>query len=286
MVNMNQEKFKKNIESIFSSLSLKMDEEAKADPLFKYLESKSEWFDTPEHIAGMVFHKIGMIIDLIVDEKHKTNDWLVHDIYNNWDFYDCNITELCSSFYTSMCSADKGRFIVNSAIKWKLSGELPVFKRTDFWCPKKGSPEQWMALVEGLGNLRFGKPGKYFSAYKNLLEAHNIKKESVDPMDKTYAQQFKEALKCKNKKEAESWLEKEIKRYGLEFKRDEKDAREIILYNLGYMAGYYDHDTAMKIHELFGVDHPIFKSHDYHKTLTPQEAFDAGRRLGAGGKNE
>ena len=41
-------------------------------------------------------------------------------------------------------------------------------------------------------------------------------------------------------------------------KRDREEAKKIILQNLGYMAGYYDQESATKILALLGAAHPIF----------------------------
>lgn len=46
--------------------------------------------------------------------------------------------------------------------------------------------------------------------------------------------------------------------------------------NIGFMAGYYDHETAKMIYENFGVSHPVFGT----SQPTPEEAFNAGVTLG------
>ena len=51
--------------------------------------------------------------------------------------------------------------------------------------------------------------------------------------------------------------------------------------NIGYMAGYYDRETATKIMEWFDCSHPIFG-----RTFpTPAEAFNMGKKLGEAHKN-
>jgi len=52
----------------------------------------------------------------------------------------------------------------------------------------------------------------------------------------------------------------------------EKNAHD----NLGYWAGYYDHDTRKAVKKVFGSSHPIFGD----TFPTPEEAFKIGMELG------
>lgn len=99
-------------------------------------------------------------------------------------------------------------------------------------------------------------------------------------MSKTYREQFDEAMRCKTKEEADAWLNSEIKRYQSEHGKDGEEAEYVIKSNLGYMAGYCNHEAAQKVQRLFGAVHPVFGTADYHKTVTPEEAFEAGKRVG------
>ncbi len=94
----------------------------------------------------------------------------------------------------------------------------------------------------------------------------------------SYGDQFRAALACKTKQEADDWLAKEIQYYEDEYNKAADEARSTIMNNLGYMAGYYDHETAVKIEKLFGALHPIFGSATYHKDITPEQAFNAGKK--------
>jgi len=93
---------------------------------------------------------------------------------------------------------------------------------------------------------------------------------------KTYGEQFDEALACKDSVEAGAWLEQEISRYKIEFDIVQEKARETIMANLGYMAGYYDHVTADRIYELFGAVHPIFG----RSFPIAEEALETGYQAG------
>jgi hypothetical protein len=63
---------------------------------------------------------------------------------------------------------------------------------------------------------------------------------------------------------------------------DEKEARRILLTNIGYFAGYYPNDLADRVYGLFQTQHPIFGlTHP-----TAEEAFKAGYLLGLKPRNE
>lgn len=97
----------------------------------------------------------------------------------------------------------------------------------------------------------------------------------------TYREQFESALKCETKEEAEHWMKTEVERYMRLFPgiHTRRETINMIKQNLGYMAGYYDDETAKKIHRLFGAVHPIFGTADYHGKVTPEEALMRGKIL-------
>lgn len=98
---------------------------------------------------------------------------------------------------------------------------------------------------------------------------------------KTYRDQFKEALACSNKAEADKWLLSEIERYYTlpDFNGGEAEAKKIILPNIGYMAGYYGRKEQEKIYELFGAEHPIFGTPEQMTEITFDAALAAGQEL-------
>lgn len=62
----------------------------------------------------------------------------------------------------------------------------------------------------------------------------------------------------------------------LESINPEMDGRNVARQNLGYMAGYYDQETAQKVYEFFTCAHPIFGT----EFPTPEEAFEKGKEWG------
>lgn len=55
----------------------------------------------------------------------------------------------------------------------------------------------------------------------------------------------------------------------------EEELKEIALSNLGYYAGYYDHETRTRVRILYNARHPIFGDTE----PTPEEAIQAGMDL-------
>ena len=71
------------------------------------------------------------------------------------------------------------------------------------------------------------------------------------------------ALACKTEADADAWMATEIERRTREYGQSPATAEAILRENLGYCAGYYDHEAAEKVRLLFGATHPIFGS-NYH----------------------
>lgn len=59
-------------------------------------------------------------------------------------------------------------------------------------------------------------------------------------------------------------------------REDDMTAEQIAKVNLGYFAGYYDHETRERVERLFRTRHPVFGSASAGSP-TAEEAFEAGR---------
>lgn len=64
-------------------------------------------------------------------------------------------------------------------------------------------------------------------------------------------------------------------------RKDGVTAAQIAASNLGYFAGYYDDKTRERVERLFKCQHPIFGSIAQVGAPTAEEAFEAGKRMGA-----
>jgi hypothetical protein len=66
----------------------------------------------------------------------------------------------------------------------------------------------------------------------------------------------------------------------MRFGKTREQAEAIERSNIGYYAGYYDHETRARVERLFRCAHPIFGAIAENGPPTPDEAFAAGRRRG------
>jgi hypothetical protein len=57
-------------------------------------------------------------------------------------------------------------------------------------------------------------------------------------------------------------------------------AIQMAKYNLGYYAGYHNDDTRLRVETLFMCKHPIFGSIAEKDSLTSEEAFNLGMKIG------
>lgn len=172
---------KEVLSSIFDGIISSSKKEAESDPLYsaivQYFEKNKEWMDDPDTAHLMVYHRIDMMMESIVDATVPGADWLVHELYTNHSFYESNISELCSKYFGSAFSSDRSNYIIRSAIKWRTEKIIPVFT-DNYWCPPKGQPISWFNLIEGLGSLRYGKPEKYLKALQVLMSEINTSEET------------------------------------------------------------------------------------------------------------
>jgi len=170
---LSNEELKKGLSDIFKAFGTSISKEAREDPIYKYFEANKDWFGNPEEFYTMIIFKFENIIDEIVKGVYKCDKCIIGSIFKNWGFYESSVTNLCAKLYGFGCSADKGRFIVNSTLYHAISGELPVFnpKPENYHHPLTGTPQEWIDFVYSLYSLNNGNPKKYFIAFKALIDS-------------------------------------------------------------------------------------------------------------------
>jgi len=95
----------------------------------------------------------------------------------------------------------------------------------------------------------------------------------------TNGQLLSPAMKITEQADADVYFERLV-RHGMRLDPElsRETAEENLRSNLGYWAGYCDHETRLRVERLFRCEHPIFG--DAKKgPPTPQEAFDHGVRV-------
>lgn len=96
----------------------------------------------------------------------------------------------------------------------------------------------------------------------------------------TYGQTLKPAMIMTDPEEAKAYKAALIQ-YGMDkHGQSKEEALDIANQNLGYFAGYYDHETRLRVEELFECRHPVF-GEAKKGSPDPIAAFAAGKLLGA-----
>jgi len=95
----------------------------------------------------------------------------------------------------------------------------------------------------------------------------------------TYGDKYGPAMKITDQKLADQYFE-ECVEHNMTFGNSREKAEDNERQNLGYWAGYYDHETRLRVEKLFGCKHPVFGSAEDGKP-TPGEAFEVGKKIGA-----
>ncbi len=94
----------------------------------------------------------------------------------------------------------------------------------------------------------------------------------------TIGDKYGPAMKMTDQKEATEYFELCVEDT-MGFGKTREEAENIERQNFGYFAGYYDHETRIRVERLFSCVHPIFGAASEH-IPTPEEAFEAGWNLG------
>jgi hypothetical protein len=99
----------------------------------------------------------------------------------------------------------------------------------------------------------------------------------------TIGDKYGPAMKIADQAEADRYFEKCVQ-HNLSFgEHDRTKAESVERSNLGYYAGYYDHETRERVERLFRCAHPVFGKISAH-VPTQEEAFAAGVKAGKAAK--
>ena len=95
----------------------------------------------------------------------------------------------------------------------------------------------------------------------------------------TIGELYDPAMKITDKEEAKAYFERLVQHCLSLENISREDAERVQRHNLGYFAGYYDHDTRLRVEKLFECTHPIFGAAAYGEP-TLEEAFNLGLERG------
>ena len=95
------------------------------------------------------------------------------------------------------------------------------------------------------------------------------------PKDMTIGECYQPAMEMHTQKEADEYFEALVQRDMNHFGQTRENAESVTRKNLGYFAGYYDHETRVRVERLFKCAHPIF-GHANEGAPSLEKAFDEG----------
>jgi hypothetical protein len=91
----------------------------------------------------------------------------------------------------------------------------------------------------------------------------------------TIGDKYGPAMEMTDPAEAAAYFEECVAHNMWYGKRTRAEAEAVERANLGYYAGYYDHETRLRVEKLFGCSHPVFGAATNGRP-DPGAAFAAG----------
>lgn len=100
-------------------------------------------------------------------------------VYAHYDFLKSHIDSLIKRHEGWSFSTDKSRWLIDSYVKYIITGENPVITEKKYWHPKIGSPEIWMKWMGTLKDLYYGEETEYVGEKKKLIEIYESYNQEI-----------------------------------------------------------------------------------------------------------
>ncbi|MES2662322.1 MAG: hypothetical protein V4629_03370 [Pseudomonadota bacterium] len=90
-------------------------------------------------------------------------------VFALYGFIDNHLSSFCEQTMGSGCSSDRARYLISSYLNNKeiLTGQK-------FYHPRFGDHAQWVAFIESLVDLYYGKPEKFLKSTHDLQKAYAL----------------------------------------------------------------------------------------------------------------
>jgi hypothetical protein len=98
--------------------------------------------------------------------------------------------------------------------------------------------------------------------------------------DSTYKALATRAMLVEDPEEAKKIFDELVQLSMSDYGKTHEEAEASIKEHLGYMAGYYSHETRERVERLFDCEHPFFGKISVKGPPTPEEAFRMGAEMG------
>lgn len=96
----------------------------------------------------------------------------------------------------------------------------------------------------------------------------------------TIGEKYKPAMDIQDQAAADEYFERCV-RHCMSFGKTRAEAENIERQNLGYFAGYCSDETRERVERLYRCAHPVFGAIAVKGAPSPEDALEAGRRIGA-----
>ena len=184
-----EEELKKQLESVITALTFSKEklEKDEREKVTDWIKSKKYFLKNPENYSTcFVWKKTNELegfIDEFVnfDEYPECQKWKVKEIWNYFNDIEHFISGFISKFEGSAASVDKGRWLLNSYMKYLKDGKMPDMTREEkcYWKPRKGSAEEWMEFIDTYMVNRHRFSMEYLKASAALLKAYTETEENL-----------------------------------------------------------------------------------------------------------
>ena len=98
----------------------------------------------------------------------------------------------------------------------------------------------------------------------------------------TIGEKYGPAMEITDQAQADAYFEECVAHQMAFGKHSREECESIERRNLGYFAGYFDHETRLRVERMFQCTHPAFGSAT-NGAPDPQAAFDAGVAMAQNG---
>ncbi|QHW35803.1 hypothetical protein GZH47_33465 (plasmid) [Paenibacillus rhizovicinus] len=121
---------------------------------------------------ALMRHALPSIVpaDLNRKLKHKVEFAFLH-----YDFIARHLKSIILKFEGHGCSTDKTRWLIDSYVKYIISGDLPLIEEKKYWHPACGEVADWMAWIDTMGDLYYGNVERYALAKIKVFNSYAYK---------------------------------------------------------------------------------------------------------------
>lgn len=101
------------------------------------------------------------------------------------------------------------------------------------------------------------------------------------PKEITIRDKYGPAMEINDPDEASAYFEDCVE-HNMSFGNSREEAERVERINLGYYAGYYDHETRLRVERLFSCEHPVFGAAAVMGQPSPESALRSGMMAASG----